>query len=125
MQQGLIKGGEMKKYVMALFALLTLTLLVTSAVAKPVSRSYTKPCGEVYSAAKEMVSQKPYKLYSAEEHTLIFETGSFWKAGAQQITANFEPDGEGCKVTVNAPYSGFRRNGSVFLDRLGKKLVSR
>ncbi len=81
-----------------------------------------------------MVSEKPYKIYTAEEHTLIFETGSFWKAGAHQITASFEAgahqitasfeaDGQGCKVTTNAPYSGVMRDGTVFLDRLGKRLT--
>lgn len=117
------KGGEKMKYMAELLAVATAVVLPAISVqAKPVSRAYQKPCKEVYATAKSMVSEKPYKLYSAEEHTLIFETGSFWKAGAQQMTANFEDEGQGCKVTANAPYSGFRRNGTVFLDRLAKKL---
>lgn len=112
----------MNKVMVALFGLATFILLAVIVEAKPVSRTYPKPCSEVYPVAKAMVSEKPYKIYSSEEHTLIFETGSFWKAGAHQIVASFEADGPGCKVTTNAPYSGVMRNGTVFLDRLGEKL---
>ena len=113
----------MRKNIIALLGLGAFALLAAGVEAKPVSRTYPQPCAKVYSEAKAIVSEKPYKIYSAEEHTLIFETGSFWKAGAHQITASFESDGQGCKVTTNAAYSGVMRNGTVFLDRLGKRLT--
>ena len=108
---------------MKLFPVVVLSLAVAvPCYAKPVARTYPEPCADVYKVAKTMASEKPYKLYSAEEHTLTFETGSFWKAGAKQITASFETEDHGCKVTTNAPYSGLMRNGTVFLDRLGKAI---
>ncbi len=113
----------MRKNIIALLGLGAFALLAAGVEAKPVSRTYPQPCAKVYAEAKAIVSEKPYKIYSAEEHTLIFETGSFWKAGAHQITASFESDGQGCKVTTNAAYSGVMRNGTVFLDRLGKRLT--
>jgi hypothetical protein len=98
-------------------------LMATFAEAKPKSKSFNLPCETVYKTAKQMASEKPYKLQSAETHTLFLETGSFWKAGSQNLIINFDGDGAGCKVTVNAPYSGVRRNGTVFLDRLTQTLV--
>jgi hypothetical protein len=77
-------------------------------------------------AAETLASEKPYKLQldGKTDMNLIVETGSFWKAGAAQIIVQFSSNSDGtCTVTDNSPYSGVRRNGTVFLDRLEKSIT--
>lgn len=94
--------------------------------AKPITRILAEPCTSVFPIAEKLGSEKPYKLQldGKTDMNLIIETGSFWKAGAAQIIVQFTPnDNKSCTVTDNSPYSGVRRNGTVFLDRLEKALA--
>jgi hypothetical protein len=104
--------------------LLVAMLAISSpAIAKPKTRVYAKPCSIVFPLAEEIGSEKPYKMQldGKKDMNLIIETGSFWKAGASQIIVNFTQNNNNtCTVTDNSPYSGARRNGTVFLDRLEK-----
>jgi hypothetical protein len=79
----------------------------------------------VFPIAEKLGSENPYKMQvdDKSDMNLVIETGSFWKAGAAQIIVKFVQDAGGtCTVTGNSPYSGVRRNGTVFLDRLQKAL---
>lgn len=107
-------------------ALVWVLALGVSTLAKPKTRTFAKPCSVVFPIAEQMGSEKPYKLQldGKTDMNLIVETGSFWKAGASQIIIRFTDGGNGtCTVTDNSPYSGARRNGTVFLDRIEKKLT--
>jgi hypothetical protein len=97
----------------------------TVAQAKPVTRILSQPCAKVFPVAEKIGSEKPYKMQldGKTDMNLIIETGSFWKAGAAQIIVQFTQNSDQtCTVTDNSPYSGVRRNGTVFLDRLEKEL---
>jgi hypothetical protein len=101
-------------------------VLAVGLQAKPKARTFKESCDKVFPVAKDLASHKPYKLEQNMEKdlALTFQTGSFWKAGAQTLFLQLEPGAEGgCTATVNAPYSGPRRNGTVFLDRLDKALA--
>ncbi|HKM66285.1 MAG TPA: hypothetical protein VJX70_03895 [Candidatus Acidoferrum sp.] len=103
-----------------------LALGASQAIAKPITRTFPQSCTVVFPAAEKLGSEKPYKMQldSKTDMNLIVETGSFWKAGAAQIIVRFVQDPGGtCTVTDNSPYSGVRRNGTVFLDRLEKMLA--
>lgn len=98
----------------------------TVAGAKPKSRILSQQCTTVFPVAEKMGSEKPYKMQldGKADMNLIIETGSYWKAGAAQIIVQFtQNDDKTCTVTDNSPYSGVRRNGTVFLDRLEKELT--
>jgi len=95
--------------------------LVASVQAKEKDRIIARPCTEVFPVAEKMGSEKPYKLQldGKTDMNLVIETGSIWKAGAAQIIVRFvQNDNGSCTVIDNSPYSGVRRNGTVFLDRL-------
>jgi hypothetical protein len=97
-----------------------------AAQAKPVSRTLAQPCTAVFPVAEKIGSEKPYKMQldGKTDMNLIIETGSYWKVGAAQIIIQFAQDGDQkCTVTDNSPYSGVRRNGTVFLDRLEKAVA--
>jgi hypothetical protein len=102
-------------------------LMATLGQAKEKDRIFNQPCSVVFPVAEKMASEKPYKLQldAKTDMNLIVETGSFWKAGASQIIVKFTPgdDNKSCTVADNSPYSGVRRNGTVFLDRLEKQLI--
>jgi hypothetical protein len=102
-------------------------LLPTLGQAKEKDRTFNQPCSVVFPAAEKMASEKPYKLQldAKADMNLIVEIGSFWKAGASQIIVRFvaSDDNKSCTVVDNSPYSGVRRNGTVFLDRLEKQLI--
>ena len=102
-------------------------LFATIGQAKEKDRTFRQPCSVVFSVAEKMANEKPYKLQldGKSDLNLIIETGSFWKAGAGQIIVKFtsNDDNRACTVSDNSPYSGVRRNGTVFLDRLEKQLV--
>jgi hypothetical protein len=101
-------------------------LLAAIAQAKEKDRTLPQSCSVVFPVAEKMANEKPYKLQldGKADMNLIVETGSFWKAGAAQIIVKFTPnDNASCTVTDNSPYSGVRRNGTVFLDRLEKRLA--
>jgi len=110
----------------SIFAL-GLLALATVAQAKPVTRTFSQPCAAVFPIAEKLGSEKPYKIQldGKADMNLIVETGSFWKAGASQIIVQFKDNDNKttCTVTDNSPYSGVRRNGTVFLDRLEKALI--
>jgi hypothetical protein len=113
----------MRKAIAIVVVLLALAGVVS---AKPKTRTFVQSCSAVFAAAEQLGSAKPYKLQldGKTDMNLIVETGSFWKAGAQQIIVQFSANADGsCTVTDNSPYSGLRRNGTVFLDRLEKTLV--
>jgi hypothetical protein len=104
----------------------TLLLFVSSPVwAKEKQRTFPQPCATVFPIAEKMSGEKPYHLLLDGKVDMILrvETGSFWKAGAADIDVQFTSDPEGtCTVTDNSPYSGVRKNGTVFLDRLEKRI---
>lgn len=107
---------------------ISISLLAFAAIvsAKPKTRKFPQPCTTVFPAAEKLASAPPYKLQldGKTDMNLIVETGSFWKAGAAQIIVQFSANSDGtCTVTDNSPYSGVRRNGTVFLDRLEKILT--
>jgi hypothetical protein len=111
------------KETMIAIALLTFAASIS---AKPITRTFHQPCTTVFPTAEKLGSVKPYKLQldGKSDMNLIVETGSFWKAGASQIIVQFSANSDGtCTVTDNSPYSGVRRNGTVFLDRLESALV--
>ena len=114
----------MRRVVAAISILISILMLGGIASAKPKTRTFSKPCSVVFPVAERMASEKPYKLQldGKQDMNLIVETGSFWKAGASQIIVKFSGDSTTCTVTDNSPYSGMRRNGTVFLDRLEKRL---
>ena len=98
----------------------------TVAHGKPLTRTLSQPCTAVFPVAEKLGSEKPYKIQldGKADMNLIVETGSFWKAGAAQIIVQFtQNSNQTCTVTDNSPYSGVRRNGTVFLDRLEKALA--
>jgi len=106
--------------------ILVLVLGAFSVSGKPLTRTFEKPCNVVFPLAEQMAQEKPYKLQldGKQDMNLIVETGSFWKAGAAQIIVQFKDNDNGtCTVTDNSPYSGVRRNGTMFLDRLEKRLA--
>jgi hypothetical protein len=101
-------------------------LFIGTAQAKPKTRTLSQPCSVVFPIAEQIGSAKPYKMQldGKTDMNLIVETGSFWKAGASQIIVSFTPNENGtCTVTDNSSYSGARRNGTVFLDRLEKAIT--
>ena len=101
-------------------------LFAGAAQAKEKDRTFAQPCTVVFPIAEKMASEKPYKLQldGRTDMNLIIETGSFWKAGAAQIIVRFSANSDGtCSVADSSPYSGVRRNGTVFLDRLEKRLA--
>jgi hypothetical protein len=103
-----------------------LAFAASPANAKPITRTFQQSCSAVFPAAEKLGSEKPYKMQldGKTDMNLIIETGSYWKAGAAQIIVRFVQDPAGtCTVTDNSPYSGVRRNGTVFLDRLEKTLA--
>lgn len=96
------------------------------AQAKPKTRVFKESCDKVFPAAENLGSHKPYRLVLDGKADMILrvQTGSFWKAGTSSIDVQFYKQKDGsCKVVDNSPYSGFRRNGTVFLNRLEKALV--
>lgn len=100
-------------------------VFAVTVLAKPKTRTFKENCGKVFPAAEKMASHKPYRIVLDGKKDMILEvqTGSFWKAGAANIQVRFTPVKDGtCTVTDNSPYSGFRRNGTVFLNRLEKGL---
>ena len=105
--------------------LTSLVLLCSLAWAKEKQRNFEQPCATVFPIAEKMSSEKPYHLLLDGKVDMILrvETGSFWKAGAADIDVQFtaNPDGT-CTVTDNSPYSGVRKNGTVYLDRLEKRI---
>jgi hypothetical protein len=108
-------------------AILTTSLLLLSSLtwAKEKQRRFNQPCAIVFPIAEKMSSEKPYHLLLDGKTDMILrvQTGSFWKAGAADIDVQFtaNPDGT-CTVTDNSPYSGVRKNGTVYLDRLEKRI---
>ena len=93
--------------------------------AKEKQRILNQPCTVVFPAAEKMSGEKPYHLLLEGKVDMILrvETGSFWKAGAADIDVQFTPNPDGtCMVTDNSPYSGVRKNGTVYLDRLEKRI---
>jgi len=101
-------------------------LVAPVAVPKAKTRIFKKSCSVVFPAAEKMANEKPYHLLLDGKTDMILrvQTGSFWKAGAADIDVQFTTNEDGtCTVTDNSPYSGVRRNGTVFLDRL-EKLVN-
>jgi hypothetical protein len=105
-----------------------LVVFVTATVVspKPKTRVFKKSCSIVFPAAEKMSSEKPYHILLDGKADMILrvQTGSYWKAGASDIDVQFTSNEDGtCTVTDNSPYSGPRRNGTVFLDRL-EKLVN-
>jgi hypothetical protein len=120
---GLSKGDKMKR---ATITTVLVLAFAASIMAKPKTRTFQQPCSVVFPAAEKLASAPPYKLQldGKTDMNLIVETGSFWKAGAAQIIVQFAANTNGtCTVTDNSPYSGVRRNGTVFLDRLEKILA--
>lgn len=111
----------------AVWVTVGMCLFATAGQAKEKDRAFRQPCSAVFPVAEKMASEKPYKLQldGKTDMNLIIETGSVWKAGAAQIIVKFTPsdDNQTCTVADNSPYSGVRRNGTVFLDRLEKELV--
>jgi hypothetical protein len=99
-------------------------LFATPCYAKPVARSFTQPCDAVFAAAEKLASEKPYHITmeSKADHNLVVATGSWMGSGRRDMFTKFEAEGQGCKVTTDAPYSGVFRHGSVFLDRLEKAM---
>jgi hypothetical protein len=100
--------------------------LVNVAQAKPKTRVFKEGCDKVFPAAENLGSHKPYRLVLDGKADMILrvQTGSFWKAGASNIDVQFyKQKDDTCKVVDNSPYSGLRRNGTVFLDRLEKTLA--
>ena len=99
--------------------------LVNVAQAKPKTRVFKESCDKVFPAAEHLGNHKPYRLVLDGKADMILrvQTGSFWKAGASNIDVQFyKQKADTCKVVDNSPYSGFRRNGTVFLNRLEKRL---
>jgi hypothetical protein len=108
-------------------AIIATSLLVLSSLAwaKEKQRILNQPCATVFPIAEKMSSDKPYHLLLDGKVDMILrvQTGSFWKAGAADIDVQFTPNPEGtCTVTDNSPYSGVRKNGTVYLDRLEKRI---
>src|SRR5271168_4827366 len=107
-----------KKVGIGVLVALAVTPLLYS---KPKTRTFHQACTVVFPVAEKMSSEKPYHLLLDGKQDMILrvETGSFWKAGAADIDVQFSSNPEGtCTVTDNSPYSGVRKNGTVFLDRL-------
>jgi len=106
-------------------ALLLFVALAAAVQAKPKTRTFNESCDRVFSVAENIASHKPYHIVLDGKKDMVLEvqTGSFWKAGASNIQVQFVPNNDGtCAVTDNSRYSGLRRNGTVFLDRLEKAL---
>jgi hypothetical protein len=108
-------------------AVITMWLLLLSSLmwAKEKQRILNQPCATVFPIAEKMSSEKPYHLLLDGKVDMILrvQTGSFWKAGAADIDVQFTANSDGtCTVTDNSPYSGVRKNGTVYLDRLEKRI---
>lgn len=92
---------------------------------KPKTRTFRKSCSVVFPIAEKMSSEKPYHLLLDGKLDMILrvQTGS-WKTGTWDIDVSFTANEDGsCTITDNSPYSGVRRIGTVYLDRL-EKLVN-
>jgi hypothetical protein len=112
--------GEMK-------TIITMWLLLLPSLmwAKEKQRILSQPCATVFPIAEKMSGEKPYHLLLDGKVDMILrvQTGSFWKAGAADIDVQFTANSDGtCTVTDNSPYSGVRKNGTVYLDRLEKRI---
>jgi hypothetical protein len=108
-------------------AVITIWLLVLPSLmwAKEKQRILNQPCATVFPIAERMSGEKPYHLLLDGKVDMILrvQTGSFWKAGAADIDVQFTVNSDGtCTVTDNSPYSGVRKNGTVYLDRLEKRI---
>lgn len=108
-------------------AIVATSLLLLSSLtwAKEKQRIFKQPCTTVFPIAEKMSSEKPYHLLLDGKTDMILrvQTGSFWKAGAADIDVQFTANQDGtCTITDNSPYSGVRKNGTVYLDRLEKRV---
>ena len=102
-----------------------LLLLPSLMWAKEKQRILNQPCATVFPIAEKMSGEKPYHLLLDGKADMILrvQTGSFWKAGAADIDVQFTANSDGtCTVIDNSPYSGVRKNGTVYLDRLEKRI---
>jgi hypothetical protein len=108
-------------------AVFTIWLLLLPSLmwAKEKQRILNQPCATVFPIAEKMSGEKPYHLLLDGKVDMILrvQTGSFWKAGAADIDVQFTTNSDGtCTVIDNSPYSGVRKNGTVYLDRLEKRI---
>jgi hypothetical protein len=111
---------------MKIITAISLLLLSSLMWAKEKQRIFNQPCTIVFPIAEKMSSEKPYHLLLDGKVDMILrvETGSAWKAGAAAIDVQFASNPNNtCTVTDNSPYSGIRKNGTVYLDRLEKQLI--
>jgi hypothetical protein len=117
------RGGCMRK---ATIIGVGVFLCASIAQAKDKERTFSQPCSVVFPIAEKLASEKPYKLEidGKNDMNLVVDTGSYWKAGSARIVVKFTQGEDGsCTVVDNSPYSGVRRNGTVFLDRLEKQVA--
>jgi len=102
-------------------------LFAVGVQAKSKSRTFKEHCDKVFPVAEKMASQSPYRIVLDGKRDMILavQTGTPWLSGTGDIQIKFTPETNGsCAVTDYAPYSGIRRNGTVFLNRLEKALAA-
>ncbi len=107
-------------------AVVVFLLAAIGAQAKPKARQFSASCDKVFPVAEKMASQDPYRIVidGKKDMILAIQTGTSWLSGTGDIQVKFTPANDGtCTVTDFAPYSGIRRNGTVFLNRLEKQLA--